>query len=489
MTRFRFALTALTCAALFTTTAAAPLAGAPDTHIQNVENGLLGPVAIAGRPNPGASLAERMRFYKVPGLSIAVINNGVIEWARGYGVLDAQSKAPVEIDSQFQAASISKPVFAMAALSLVEKGALRLDEDVNDRLASWKLPENAYTQVQKVTLRRLLNHTAGTSVSGFGGYGEGQPVPTVLQVLDGVAPANSLPVRVESVPGEQMRYSGGGMIVAQLLASQVSGRAFAPFMHDTVLAPLGMAHSTYEPMLPGPARRNLASAHTPDGAPIKGKWHSYPELAAAGLWTTPSDLALFAIDLQQSRAGLSHKVLSKEMATQMLSRSPASPFGLGIQVAGPGKVAAFSHSGGNEGFRCQLFAYAETGQGVVIMTNGNRGMELIGELMRSVAKEYGWSDYQVTEKVLAQVDAKTLASYAGRYHVGGMAVEVRSEGTRLLVKTAQLGPEALEAYPETASQFFLLDSPTMLSFVKGDDGAVVLEVMHRGQKAKATRVQ
>lgn len=458
-----------------------------ENRIQRVENGLLNPVSILGRTNTAMALTERMRFYKVPGVSIAVINNGGIEWARGYGVLDAESKVPVTSDSLFQAASISKPVFAMAALSLVEKGTLLLDEDVNAKLKSWKLPDNQFTREQKVTLRSLLTHTGGTTPSGFKGYATGQPLPTVSMLLDGVSPANSAPVRVDKVPGGAFRYSGGGMMIAQLLVSDATGQPIARFIKESVLDPIGMKHSSYEQPMPTSLENSAASGHNGAGVPIKGKWNIYPEQVAAGLWTTPSDLALFAIEMQKSRAGTSNKVLSKAMSTQMLTRSQTSPFGLGIVVSPPNKTPSFNHSGANEGFRTLLFAYTEAGKGAVVMTNGDAGSEVIAEVMRSLAVEYGWSDYQVVEKTLAVVDAKTLATYAGDYSIQGTDAEIRMVGARLFLKTAPLGPEAIELLPDTETNFFMLTSPTLLSFTRAESGAVSLEVTVKGQKIKASR--
>jgi CubicO group peptidase (beta-lactamase class C family) len=313
-------------------------------------------------------------------------------------------------------------------------------------------------------------------------------VPTLVQLLDGSAPANSVAVRVDKVPGEAFRYSGGGMTVAQLLVNDVSGLSFAPFMKATVLDSLGMNHSCYEQPLPASMEANAATAHNSDGVPIKGRWHIHPEQAAAGLWTTPSDLALFAIELQKSRAGTSNKILSKEMTMQMLTRSTTSPFGLGIVVSGPSKVASFNHSGSNVGFRTLLFAYTETGKGAVVMTNSDFGGDVTAELMRSLAKEYGWSDYQVVEKVLAQVDVNTLAAYAGDYTIDGVRAELTIDGTHLFVKTAALGPDALEVFPESATTFFMLASPTLLNFEKNEKGSVSLEVTFQGKKIKAIRV-
>src|SRR5688572_27074372 len=160
-------------------------------RIRRVETGLRFPRTIRGRPVAQMQLDERMRHYKVPGVSIAVIDSFRIAWARGYGVRETGGTSSITTETLFQAASISKPIAAVAALRLVQKGKLDLDEDVNVKLRSWKVPENAFTLARPVTLRRLLSHGAGLTVHGFRGYTSSAPVPTVLQVLDGHSPANS----------------------------------------------------------------------------------------------------------------------------------------------------------------------------------------------------------------------------------------------------------------------------------------------------------
>ena len=359
---------------------------------------------------PGATLKllQRMQADKIPGVSIAVIDGGELAWAGGYGVLDVESNRPVTAEALFQACSISKPIAAMAALHLVGQGKLNLDEDVNRKLVSWQVPENEFTEDQKVTLRRLLTHTAGLTVSGFRGYAADEPVPTLLQILDGVPPANSMPIRVDTVPGTQWRYSGGGFIVLQQLLIDVTGKPFPEIMQDLVLQKLDMEHSTYQQPIPDHLKAEAACAHDETGANVKGDWFTYPELAAAGLWTTPSDLARVAIELQKSKAGVSDKVLSAEMTNEMLSDQmegfPEEMVsqrysrrirnqGLGFRLEGRGGSARFSHHGGNMGYRCFMLAYCEAGPGAVVMTNSDNGADFIQEIVRSIAQEYDWADY------------------------------------------------------------------------------------------------
>ena len=287
-------------------------------RIERVENGLLPAAVLKGETPARMKLTVRMQFYKTPAVSIAVINDGRIEWARAYGVLEAGGKEEATPETLFQAASISKPLSALAALHLVEQGKLDLDADVNKRLISWKVPENEFTKDQKVTVRRLLTHSAGLTVSGFLGYPSDEALPSLRQILEGEKPANSAAIRVDVVPGTKFRYAGGGYVVLQQLMVDVTARSFPELMQKTVLEKLGMSHSTFQQPL-SPEHAAAAAGHLPDGKEIKGKWFVYPELAPAGLWTTPTDLARFVIELQQSRLGKSNKVLSTSMTNQMLT--------------------------------------------------------------------------------------------------------------------------------------------------------------------------
>jgi CubicO group peptidase (beta-lactamase class C family) len=362
-----------------------------DERIMRIENGL-SPEASRGKSSKATfNIAERMKFYKVPGVSVAVINGGAIEWARGYGVKQTSNDAPVTPETLFQAASISKPVSAMASLKLVQEGVLNLDEDVNNKLVSWKVGDNRFTKAQKVTLRNILSHSAGLSTDGFDGYSSGQPIPTLLQILNGAKPANSDPVKVSGNLNQKFQYSGGGYVVLQQLLSDVTGKPFSQFMQENVLDKLGMVNSTYQQPLPDSKRGLVASGHNDIGEMISGAWHTYPEMAAAGLWTTPSDLARFAIEIQQAASGKQSKILDQKIVNEMLTPQVGG-WGLGFELPGKGETSRFAHSGGNEGYKCLMVAFKNTGQGAVIMTNSDKGFSLAMELLQSIKKEYQWRD-------------------------------------------------------------------------------------------------
>jgi CubicO group peptidase (beta-lactamase class C family) len=328
-----------------------------------------------------------MRHYKVPGVSVAVIDNETIAWARGYGVADVATGQSVDVDTRFQAASISKPASAMAALHFVEEGKLDLDEDVNRRLVAWKVPENEYTKTEKVTLRRILSHSAGLTVHAVAGYAVGERVPSLIDILDGKKSTNSEPVVVDFVPGSKMRYSGGGFCVLQQLLIDVTGKSFPVIMKETVLSKLGMSDSTFDQPLPASQSVYAATGYDEEGAAVPGRWRVYPEMAPAGLWTTPSDLAIFAIELLKSREGKANRVLSSSMTRQMLTPQIE---GMGLGIFTNRSASPFSHGGGNDGFRCLLAAFADSGKGVVIMTNSDNATNLIVEIVHIIAAEYGF---------------------------------------------------------------------------------------------------
>jgi len=339
----------------------------------------------------GLTLAALMQKLSVPGMSIAVIRDFDIHWSRGYGVADVTASTKVQPDTLFQAASISKPVAAMAVLKAVQDGKFTLDQDVNTILTSWKVPANEHTARQPVTLRGLLSHTSGTDDGfGFPGYAPGAPVPTLVQILKGEPPSNVGPVLVARPPLTAFKYSGGGITLVQLLMIDAMQRPFPDLMQDTVLAPLGMRHSAYEQPLSAERDKHAARAHDRNGAARDAKWHVYPELAAAGLWTTSPDLARFGIELQKSLHGRSNRVLNRAMAAEMASPVGVGPFAIGMQMNKAGEGWYLNHGGSNWGFQCLLFVHKIKGYGFAAMANSDSGGRLIAELQQRVAAAYKW---------------------------------------------------------------------------------------------------
>jgi CubicO group peptidase (beta-lactamase class C family) len=454
-------------------------------RIARIEQGLLPAVRVANAPPVTYKLADRMAHHKVPAVSVAFVENGKLAWARAYGIGDVAAGTRATTDTLFQAASISKPLAALAVLRLVQDGKLALDEDVNLKLKSWQVPESEFTKVEKVTLRRLLTHSAGMTVSGFPGYASTDSVPTTVQVLNGEKPANTAPVRVDIEPGKIMRYSGGGFTIMQLLVGDITGKPFPQVMREFVLDPVGMSASTYEQPLPAMSKR-AARAYQRSGDPVKGGPHTYPEMAAAGLWTTPSELAKVAVELEAAFEGRSSRILSPATIKQMLTHQ-RDGYGLGIAVGGDGETMRFGHSGANAGYRCQWVHYPARHQGVIVMTNSDAGGDVLVELLRAISAEYDWPDFKVTTRTTATVDPTTLPAFAAEYRgERGETATVTHENGRLFLRAQPLGPARVELQPAGGNEFFVLTAPLTVHF--GDDkGSVVIQA---GQsKLTLTRVK
>lgn len=356
-----------------------------EEKIRAIENGLRVGSRVSRR-----LLDRRMIDYRVPGVSIAVVENGTIEWAKAYGIADANAGTPVDVETLFQAASISKPVTVAAVLRLVEAGRLGLDDPINEHLRRWRIPEDQHINRRRVTVRDLACHNAGLTVSHFQGYAPGQPLPTILEILQGKPPATNPPVRHEAPPGTH-RYSSGGTTVLELLLTELSGQPFPALMAELVLEPLGMRRSSFVQPLPTDLAGNAAAAHDEKGAPVPGRWRVYPAAAAGGLWTTPVDLARFAMAIQASYRGERGSLLRQETAQEMLRVQAGSNVGLGFYIDADG--LRFSHGGINYGYRAHLMASIAGGQGAVVMTNSEGGEGLIREILGSIAAVSRWANF------------------------------------------------------------------------------------------------
>jgi CubicO group peptidase (beta-lactamase class C family) len=451
------------------------------SHIARVENGLRTPVPVKG--DPGMNILERLKFYGVPGVSVAVISNYKVEWAKGYGVMDTETKTPVTEKTLFVAGSVSKPVAATGALRLVQEGRLSLDADINDALRSWKLPENEFTKNKKVTLRLILSHNAGLTVHGFRGYAEGEPVPDLKQILDGQPPANSAPIRVDMEPGKIWRYSGGGLTIMQQALIDVEKKSFPEILRQKVFVPLAMTSSSYEQTFTPDRLALAASGHYADGKVIEGRRFAYPEMAAAGLWTTPTDLAKLAIEEQLSIQGKSNKVLSKDMARLMVTPRVKVAEGqngaLGFFLDKNDRY--FGHGGQDTGFICQMIAAVEGGYGAVVMTNSDgRSGPLINEILAAVAREYGWKDYAPAPVAVITLPADALSPLEGRYKLGSdNAVSIKVKGAWLTGK--EPGDPAFDLLPVSRTEFIRRDWTVRYIFEK--PGEMILHTTDGDRKA------
>ena len=456
--------------------------------VQAIELGLLTANYIKGLPQERLALCERMAYYNVPGFSIALIDQEEVAWSKGYGVLEVYGDKPVMDNSIFQSGSISKPVTAMTTLKLVESGVLNLDTDVNEALHSWQVPENEHTLEHKVTLRGLLSHTAGLSVPGYLGYPSGSQLPSLQQVLDGEPPANSEPVRVMQAPGKGFSYSGGGYVLIQQLIEDVTGRSLNDLAKELIFDKLGMANSTFDPLLPERYNSQAATAHRDNGNPVPGKWHTYPEQAPASLWSTPSDLAYLIVEVLKSHKNESGKVLTPEMTRQMLTPQ-VGWMGLGFVIVELDGWTRFDHPGWNEGFHSYFAGYLGTGQGIVWMTNGENGKLLGHEVMRAATEVFGWLGFRPVEKVIAQVDTADFTQYVGKFRYvdePDYGVEIIKNGEDLFLQESQDGIR-FQLYPESEVDFFCLTRCDEITFIKNSMGKV--DTMMIGEYSHLERVE
>lgn len=336
------------------------------------------------------TLEEIMDLYGVPGVSIAVIKDFKIHWAKGYGIADVETGAKVNTETLFQAASISKPINAMAVLKAAQDGKFSIDQDINTILKSWKLPESSFTKEQKATPRMLTSHTSGLGDGfGFPGYDPSDPLPTIIQILNGENPSNVGPVLLARPSLTAAQYSGGGVTIMQLALTDTINKPYEEILQEYVLGPIAMTQSTFQQPLSVERDKNAARAHDDKGKAMGAKWHVYPELAAAGLWTTPTDLVKFAIEVQKSLRGEANNVLSPTMIKEMLSPVGIGDFAVGLRIAKEGQGWYFSHGGGNWGFRCILSAHKLKGYGFAIMTNAENGGFVMNEIKERIERAYG----------------------------------------------------------------------------------------------------
>lgn len=470
MNRNRILVLAVATAALLISTADAGGPGSdPASAIARVEHGLIPGVPVAGQM--GRPLQERMTLYDVPAVSIAVIDDFDVAWASAWGLADRTTHRPATPATLFQAASLSKPVTAMAVHRLVESGRLSLDTKVNDVLKTWRLPENELTETTPVTFRMLLSHTGGTSVRGFPGYEPGTPLPTLLQVLDGSTPANTPPVLVETTPGTKLLYSGGGYTVVQQALVDLLGKPFPEIMDELVLKPAGMASSTFVQPLPED-RRLEASVAWSTAASFTGRSHVYPEMAAAGLWTTPTDLARFLIEIQRSLRGDEGALISQETAEAFVNpvMGPATP---GFFLRSRDGEVYLQFAGANRGFRCAMMAHLDDGYGAVVMTNGDSGDVLMKEVMRAVAKTYAWNGYLPEEIRPVALDEAQLDALSGRYRIGPDQAAVITRGDGVLLHREVLGDGVIPLYPVGGDTFRYAERyREPVTFVRGTDGRI-----------------
>ena len=386
-----------------------------DPRIEAVRRSLAPPMRLVGE-EIAWTMEDRLAHYDCPAVSVAVIENGELAWAEAFGVLEKGEPAKADVDTLFSGASISKPLAAAMALIFVDRGAFDLDTDVNRYLSGWRLPDNEHTKDAPVTLRWLLSHMAGTTVHGFGGAAPGTPTPTAIDILEGRPPAVNAPVRVDKRPGQSTRYSGGGTMIVQLMLEEASGQDFPSLAKALIFEPLGMTRTTFVNPLPEHLRGNAAVGHE-NGQTIPGKWVCVPPLAAGGVWTTARDYARFMVACRDAWLGKPGALISRDLATQMMSSQGGGTFGLGWEVMGEGANRRFSHGGSNDGYQCETGCMLESGNGAVVLTNAESGLIFYWEVFAAIAAVHGWAGFMPEPKRVKPIPPEDLEKYTGSFDI------------------------------------------------------------------------
>lgn len=466
------------CVSLTLTTCAQTEASAR-RRLEAVDGHLTRYVVLKNSDQGYMQLAQQMAALHVPAVSMAAIRDGRIDWAEAYGAT-ALGGAKATTRTLFGAASMSKPLTAVGVLELVEEGKVDLDTEANHYLKRWKIPDNEFTSVKKVTVRELLNHTSGIGTHNGALYDPAQPMPRLVQVLNGTQPAKTPAVRVEAVPGTKWAYSNGGYLVLQLLVEDVTGETFARYMRHAVLDPIGMKDSTFDSPLPPDWAGRAATGYWEDGkSGVPPENFVEPNLAAGGLWTMPTDLAKFLIEIQREYEGRSHKLLHQS-TVQMLAKPGLGGWGLGFRVHGSAENPALSHEG-SAAFQDEMLIYLH-GNGFIVMTSGGGGSALADELVRSAGTVYDFPDFRALERAAIEVPRDVLSQYPGTYGF----VKVAMDGDGLTAEIPE-GTRPQRLFAESATHFFVLDGPQELQFdlkVNTVEGVEFITPMNHGMHLK-----
>ncbi|MET7001631.1 serine hydrolase [Chitinophaga defluvii] len=439
--------------------------------------------------NQQFTLADRMKSNHVNGVSIALIKDYKIEWAKGYGWADSAEQRPVTTNTLFQAGSISKSLNGVGILKLAQEGKLNLDSDINIYLRSWKFPYDSLSKGKKITIANLLSYTAGLTVHGFEGYEKGDAIPALIQILNGEKPANSKAIRSMYEPSLKSEYSGGGTTISQLILQDITGQPYDTYMWNNVLNPMGMSNSFYTQPPPADKENLLATGYYNDGKAVKGKYHIYPEQAAAGLWTNPTDLAKYIIETQLSLQGKSNKVLSPETTRLRLTPYIDNSAALGVFIIKKGNENYFNHDGSDEGFVATYYGSMENGNGAVVMANTDNG-SLLSEIVNSLAAVYNWKDFYTPKfKKVVTVNNEILESYVGNYKLHRDTLTVTLEKEDLVIRLNS--KTKYKIYFTSDTDFFMLEmAGSEQRFTKDKNKKINgFEINDNGYKMQAVKIE
>jgi CubicO group peptidase (beta-lactamase class C family) len=453
------------CLTLFALGQKKDLSNTVEERIKQVEGNVpQGDYEIAGAPKQ--TLLDRMKFHGVKGVSIAVINNYEVEWAKGYGWADSSEQRPVTPETFFLIVSISKSLNAMGILKLAQDNKIDINADINNYLTSWKFPYDSISKGKKITMAQLLSHSAGLTTSGGSDYQRGDTLPTIYDILDGKRPANSPAVRSEYEPGTRFQYSNNGSSIAMLTAMDITKKTYEDYIKETVLNPLGMNNTFFTDIPPGNLKQKFATGYNEDGTQLKGKYSILAQQAGGAAWSTPSEICKYIIEMQLSLKGKSNKILSKEN-TQMMVTPQIANSGLGVFVDSIGSEKYFQNGGGRRGFTSLYYGSFKDGKGVVIFVNSSNA-SIQKEIGYSVAMAYGWKDfYKPKTKTIIPMSVKELEEYEGEYVFSPDAsVFIDYDGTGFYAAVS--GQSWYNIFPEAKDKFFGQVKEVELEFVRSN---------------------
>lgn len=464
----------------------------PGARAEKFAANLLPTVRIAGEDTRW-SMDERLAHYKCPGVGVAAILDGRLDWSAGYGVRGRQDPRPVDGETVFMAASCSKPVCAMVVLQQVERGLVDLDVDVNVYLKRWQIPQNEFTAGETVTLRRMLSHTAGLSINGWPVVPQGDPLPTAFDILEGRPPSVHSAVVVNKRPGGSHRYSGGGFLLAEMLIEDVTGRRFDELADELIFAPLGMKSSTFTHPLPRHLQINVAGGHHMDGSPIPGGWMISVDKGAGGLMCSATDFARFQIACRDAWLGRPGAILPQSLAREMMTRQGQSSFGLGWDIIGEGANQRFNHGGSNDGYQSETDCYLESGLGGAAFTNAVSGIFLFREILNGLADLYDWPGYLLAPKTVQRLSAEELDRYTGIYSIcSGIELPIMKvwrEGDQLLSEIPGLRVGVRRTFVDENGVLFNQSGPFETHPTFGSDGRVASLTVLSGGTTEILRAE
>jgi CubicO group peptidase (beta-lactamase class C family) len=378
-----------------------------------LESEIRGQVKFLGESENLSSITNKMSEYNIPALSLAVISQGKIEWADIYQNANFSEEQKLDCASIFQTASLSKTVTFLAAVRMHAAGEIDLDENIENYLKDFELPQGKQTAENPVTFRNIFSHTSGISAGGYQGYAKNLAIPSDLAILRGNEGVNTPAIEVISSPNEMLTYSGGAYTLAELALQDIYGDEFSNIMKKWILEPAGMQNSEFTQPLPDSTSNQVAKGYTKSGKVLDGGWNNYPEQAAAGLWSNSIDMAKFLIEIYNAYQGKSSIFSQSDIKTILSHERDGHIYGFIVNRTEDD--IALTHYGGNEGYRTGMTISLTSGNGLVYLINSDNGNALGDELLLSASQIYSWQHFKQTNAQRNEVSAEVLKGLSGEY--------------------------------------------------------------------------